>query len=307
MFNSKSQLINVSQIEMIHRPVMPAEVIEWLAPVAGGVYVDGNLGMGGHTALILAASSPDGRVIGFDWDEAALAMARERLAPFGNRLCCVRRNFAELKKVLSELEIPMVDGLLLDLGLSSYQLEHSGRGFSFKSDEPLDMRMDGRQPESAADLVNRASQEELADIFYYFGEERQARRIAATIVAARKTETISTAGRLAEIVSGAVPKRFHPKKIHPATKVFQGLRIAVNQELDNLAQVLHDAPDVLKPGGRFAAISFHSLEDRLVKRAFRENPSLRPLVSRPLTPGAEELAANPRARSARLRVAEKVS
>lgn len=292
---------------MMHRPVLPAEVVECVAPVPGGVYVDGNLGMGGHTALLLEASSPDGRVIGFEWDEGALAMARERLARFGNRVCFVRRNFAEVKKVLSELEITMVDGLLLDLGLSSYQLEHGGRGFSFNSDEPLDMRMDARQPESAADLVNRASQDELADIFYYFGEERQARRIAATIVAARKTEVIATAARLAEIVVKAVPKRFHPKKIHAATKVFQGLRIAVNRELDNLAQVLLDAPEILKPGGRFVAIAFHSLEDRLVKRAFRENSSLRPLFARPLTPGAEELRQNPRSRSARLRAAEKVS
>lgn len=205
-----------------------------------------------------------------------------------------------------ELGIDRIDGLLLDLGLSSLQLDGSGRGFSFKGSEPLDMRMDERVKGTAADLLNSASQEDLADIFYYYGEERQARPIAARIVEARKKTPFTTTDQLVAVVEQAVPRRFHPQKIHVATKVFQALRIAVNRELENLDQVLADGAALLAPGARFCVISFHSLEDRMVKRAFRENPRLKVLTAKPVVPGNEECKANPRARSAKLRIAEAV-
>ena len=289
---------------LIHQPVLLAETISRLEPESGGIYVDANLGMGGHTRAILEKSGPDGRVIGFDWDGAAMAEARRNLAGFGDRVTFVRRNFAELAAVLQELDIAGINGLLLDLGLSSLQLDLSGRGFSFQRDEFLDMRMDDRTLETAADLLARCSEEELADIFFYYGEERQARRIAARIIDRRQQEKITTTAQLAELVARAVPRRFHPPKKHVATRVFQALRIAVNKELENLEKILTAAGQVLLPGARFCVISFHSLEDRLVKRAFRDNRRLRVLTKKPITPGPEELAANPRARSARLRVAE---
>jgi len=287
-----------------HQPVLLAEVLQWLAPRDGGIYVDGNLGLGGHSAKILEASAPSGQLVAFDWDAAAMDIARERLAEFGDRVHFVRQNFAAVKDELAGLGIGKVDGLLLDLGLSSLQLDESGRGFTFKGSEPLDMRMDDRGAKTAADLLNTASQDELADIFYYYGEERQARPIAARIVEARRSEPFVTTEQLVKVVEWAVPKRFHPKKIHVATKVFQALRIAVNRELENLAQILADGAGLLAPGGRFCVISFHSLEDRLVKQAFNDNPVLRVLTRKPIVAGAEELAVNSRARSAKLRVAE---
>jgi 16S rRNA (cytosine1402-N4)-methyltransferase len=196
-----------------------------------------------------------------------------------------------------------VDGMLLDLGLSSLQLDSSGRGFSFQGAEPLDMRMDVRSRETAADLLNRASEEDLADILYYYGEERQARRIVSRLVAARKKEPFVTTDQLVKGVEEAVPRRFWPKKIHVATKTFQALRIAMNHELDNLETVLACAADIVKPGGRICVISFHSLEDRLVKRAFRDNQLLDVITSKPVQAGNKELQINPRARSARMRVA----
>ncbi len=288
----------------MHQPVLVAEVLAYLAPIDGGIYVDGNLGLGGHSTRILEQCKPSGKVIGFDWDASALALAKERLAPFGERLIAVHRNFALLKETLLELGIKAVDGILLDLGLSSYQLEAGGRGFSFQGSEPLDMRMDQRGAKSAADWVNTATQEELADIFFYYGEERQARRIARFLVEERRREKIVTTDQLVRIVEGAVPRRFRPKKIHVATKVFQALRIAVNGELENLQQILQDGPELIRPGGRFCIVSFHSLEDRLVKRSFLGNPRLHVLTRRPTIPGAEEIEHNPRSRSAKLRVAE---
>ena len=276
----------------------------YLAPADGGVYVDGNLGMGGHTEGILQKCGPTGRVVGFDWDTAALALAQERLTPFGDRVQFVHQNFASVRESLMELDIHSIDGLLLDLGLSSLQLDKSGRGFSFKGSEPLDMRMDERIRLTADELVNKASKDDLADIFYYYGEERQARRIAGRIVEERKKKVITTTDQLVDIVYHAVPRRFHPKKIHVATKVFQGLRIAVNRELENLKKVLEDGVTLLNPGARFCVISFHSLEDRMVKQAFRENPNLKVLTTKPVIPGAEECQRNPRARSAKLRVAQ---
>jgi len=291
---------------MIHQPVLLEEVISYLLPASGGVYVDTNLGLGGHTERILQQSAPDGRVIAFDWDQEAMALARKRLAPFEGRVDFVGRNFATLPQYLSEVGLAEVDGILCDLGLSSFQLDGSDRGFSFKGSQPLDMRMDTRRDRTARDLVNTASEEELADIFYYFGEERQARRIAAAIVETRKKEAIDTTGQLVAVVEQSVPRKFHPPKIHVATKVFQALRIAVNQEFENLITLLRVAPEMLKNDAKFCVISFHSLEDRLVKRAFADSPCLEILTKRPVVASGEELMNNPRARSAKLRVAKKV-
>lgn len=293
-------------MDAIHQPVLLDEVLASLAPVDGGIYVDGNLGLGGHAERILEASAPGGRVIGFDWDAEAVAQAAARLARFGDRIQCVHRNFTALEETLMEHGVRQIDGLLLDLGLSSLQLDRSGRGFSFKGEEPLDMRMDKRRELTAADLVNHKGQQELADIFYYYGEERQARPIAEAVVEARKRQPLYTTAQLVEVVERAVPRRFHPKKIHVATKVFQALRIAVNQELENLQTVLAQGPKLLAIGGRFCVISFHSLEDRLVKRAFQENPLLRVVTAKPIVPGEAECHRNPRARSAKLRVAERL-
>ncbi|KAB2888231.1 MAG: 16S rRNA (cytosine(1402)-N(4))-methyltransferase RsmH [Desulfobulbaceae bacterium] len=290
-------------IEDIHRSVLLHEVLEYLSPVPGGVYVDGTLGMGGHSEAILSRCAPDGRVIAFEWDEAAIAISRNRLKRFGERLTVVRRNFAEIVSGVRELGIETVDGVLIDIGLSSLQLDRGGRGFSFQRDEPLDMRMDIRQDTTAASLLASCSEEQLADIFFYFGEEFQARPIAATIVKAREKQPVLTSKQLAALVATAVPRRFHPKKIHVATKVFQALRIAVNTELENLARILDEAVVLLRPGARFCVISFHSLEDRIVKRKFRENIHLEVLTPRPVTPLAGEIEANPRSRSARMRVA----
>jgi len=290
---------------VIHQPVLLAEVVDFLAPRDGGIYVDGNLGMGGHSREILIRSAPSGRVIGFDWDEAALEMARGNLAEFGNRVQFVHDNFAALPERLAGLGIREIDGLLLDLGLSSYQLDNSERGFSFQGSQPLDMRMDKRRQITAAKLLNSASSEELADIFYLYGEERQARRIAAFVVEYRRKQPFVTTDQLVEVVERAVPRKFRPKKIHVATKVFQALRIAVNGELDNLVKVLEQAPQILKNNAKFCVISFHSLEDRLVKRAFQTNPSLSIVTRRPIVAGVDELRDNPRARSAKLRMAKR--
>ncbi len=293
------------QAEQIHTSVLLAECLHYLAPQPGKLYVDGTLGLGGHTEAILSASAPDGRVIAFEWDENALQHALLRLDCCKDRLTIVRRNFAEIAAGLDALGIQEIDGLLIDIGLSSLQLDMGGRGFSFQSDEPLDMRMDNRGTTTAGSIVANCSEEELADIFYYYGEERQARPIAAAIVACRKQEEIWTTKQLVTVVAHAVPKRFHPKKIHVATKVFQALRIAVNTELENLATILDDGVRYLRPGANFCVISFHSLEDRIVKRKFRSNDQLEVLTGKPVMSSPEEIAVNPRSRSARLRVARK--
>lgn len=276
-----------------------------LAPRPGCIYVDGTLGLGGHTSAILSLSAPDGKVIAFEWDENALRRAEERLRESRERVTVVRRNFAEIAEGLAEVGVAEIDGLLIDIGLSSLQLDMGERGFSFQRDEFLDMRMDSRRDVTAESLLAKCTEQELADIFFYYGEERQARPIAAAIVRAREKERISTTGKLVSIVAHAVPKRFHPKKIHVATKVFQGLRIAVNTELENLARILDDGGQFLKPGAAFCVISFHSLEDRLVKRKFKNNKMLDVVTAKPLIPSPEEVAANPRSRSARLRVARR--
>ncbi len=291
---------------MNHLPVLLAETIELLNPRSGGIYVDGNLGMGGHSREILKRSAPSGRVIGFDLDAAALDMARKNLAEFGDRIDFVHDNFATLPERLEERGIKEVDGLLLDLGLSSFQLDSSERGFSFQGSEPLDMRMDKRQKITAARLLNTVSHDDLADIFYHYGEERQARRIASFVVEYRRTKDFINTDQLVEVVEKAIPRRFHPKKIHVATKVFQALRIAVNRELDNLQQILEQGSQMLKNDAKFCVISFHSLEDRLVKRSFQNDPSLSVVTKKPVMAGEDELLINPRARSAKLRTAKKI-
>ena len=289
-----------------HVPVLRDEVLDWLQPRDGGLYVDGTLGLGGHTQAVLERSAPSGRVIGFEWDAEALARAQERLVPYRERLRIVHASYADLAGALEKLNVGPVDGLLVDLGVSSLQLDDRDRGFSFRADAPLDMRMDRRRPVTAAGLVARLSEEQLADLFYHYGEERQARRIARFLVEAREAEPVTTTGRLAEIVAAAVPRKFHPPRIHVATRVFQALRIAVNTELDNLARLLVTAPAVLASGARIAIIAFHSLEDRMVKQAFAGNPAYRVLTRRPIEPQPAETQDNPRARSAKLRVAERV-
>ncbi|MDR3629867.1 MAG: 16S rRNA (cytosine(1402)-N(4))-methyltransferase RsmH [Desulfocapsaceae bacterium] len=291
--------------EQIHRSVLLQETMDFLSLRPGGVYVDGTMGLGGHTQAILERTAPDGRVIAFEWDEQAIALSRLRLQEYTGRLVIVRRNFAEIAAGLDVLNVSKVDGILIDIGLSSLQLESGDRGFSFQRDEPLDMRMDTRRAVSAASIIATSTEAELADIFFYYGEEQQARPIAAQIVKARKEEEIRTSAQLAAIVVRAVPRRFHPKKIHMATKVFQALRIAVNAELENLSTILDDAVPLLKPGARFCVISFHSLEDRIVKIKFNKNKSLKVVTAKPVMPAAEEVGGNPRSRSARLRVAEK--
>ena len=287
----------------IHIPVLLEEALQLLAPVDGGIYVDGTLGLGGHTEKILQSCSPSGRVIGFEWDANALELATKRLTPFGQRFSAQHRSYSEMMVGLTEMGIQRVDGVLLDLGVSSLQFDNKTRGFSFQADGPLDMRMDRRRHSTAEKIINNFSKDDLADIFYYFGEERQARRIATHIVEERKKEHISTTSHLAHIVSSAIPKKFHPRRIHVATKVFQALRIAVNEELDNLTKILDFITNILKPGGRVCIITFHSLEDRLVKWKFRDNPLLDILTKKPVTPGDEEIKLNPRARSAKLRAA----
>jgi len=289
----------------LHHSVLLNEVVYWMSPRDGAVYVDCNLGAGGHTAAILDASSPAGRVIGIDCDKDAVESSRQNLKSYGERLEIFHTNFSRIDEVVVTAGLDSVDGILLDLGLSSLQLEKSGRGFSFQRSEPLDMRMDVRKPVTAADLLNNCTQEELADMFYRYGQERQARRIAAHITSFRQKEEISTTEQLVAIVGKAVPRRFHPKNIHVATRVFQALRIAVNEELDNLEKVLECGSRLLKPGARFCVVSFHSLEDRLVKNIFTSQPDLQILTRKPVKSGIEETSSNPGARSARLRVAAK--
>jgi 16S rRNA (cytosine1402-N4)-methyltransferase len=291
---------------MDHTPVLINEVVEGLCLKAGGVYVDGTVGMGGHAEAILERSGDTGLVIGFDLDAGALSIASKRLARFGEKVHLVHGNFTLLPDILVGMGVEKVDGIVLDLGLSSYQLEKSGRGFSFMRDEPLDMRLDDSGHVTAADMVNGLRADELEMLIRNYGEERWARRIARAIVERRRLTPVATSADLARIVAGAIPGRFHGAKIHPATKTFQALRIAVNRELESLKEALDLLPSCLKAGGRFCVISFHSLEDRMVKDAFRGDSRLRRVTKKPVIAGPLEMAANPRARSAKLRVAERV-
>ena len=307
-----------------HRSVLLAETLDLLAPQRGGLFVDGTLGLGGHTEAILT-SSPNARVIGFDRDRAALALAVERLAPFGERFTPVHANFSDLPRVADELQLPPLAGALVDLGVSSLQLDDAERGFSFRFDAPLDMRLDGGGTEkTAAELLARLPEVEIARVIFEFGEERRSRPIARRIVARRENgRPVQTTKELADLVTGVIrPTR--RDVIHPATRTFQALRIAVNSELASLEKIIPAALERLAPDGRFVAISFHSLEDRIVKRALRryagqcECPPRQPvclcganklveiLTRRPVTPDAVESAANPRSRSAKLRACRRL-
>jgi 16S rRNA (cytosine1402-N4)-methyltransferase len=289
--------------DALHVPVLLREVVEALRPERGGVFVDCTLGLGGHTRALLEAGAT--RVIGIDRDRSALAAAAARLGALADRLEPVHADYRTLPAVLDQRGVERVHGVLADLGLSSMQLDAEGRGFSFRRDEPLDMRMDQSGGPTAADLVNRADEVELADAIFAFGEERYSRRIARALVAARP---ITTTGQLAAVVRRAVPARGW-QRIDPATRTFQALRIWVNGELDGLDRFVQDAADRLEPGGRLAVITFHSLEDRIVKHAMRglaaDAPgAFRVLTKKPIVPADDEVAANPRARSAKLRVGE---
>jgi 16S rRNA (cytosine1402-N4)-methyltransferase len=291
-----------------HVPVLTAEVIEQLQPGRGGVFVDCTVGLGGHSSALLAAGA--GRIIGLDRDIDALDRARAMLAPWLERVELVHADYRSLDSVLDRFGVPLVDGTLADLGVSSMQLDAPGRGFSFQRDEPLDMRMDRSGGETAADLVARSSEIELANAIFQFGEERYSRRIARALVDARRQAPIDTTGRLAAIVRRAIPRR-GLMRIDPATRTFQALRIWVNRELDGLERFLQAAVHRLRSGARLVVITFHSLEDRIVKHAFRalaqqEVAALKVLTKRPIVPTEEEVQRNPRARSAKLRAAERV-
>jgi 16S rRNA (cytosine1402-N4)-methyltransferase len=307
-----------------HLSVMADEVIRFLAPKPGGIYVDGTIGGAGHAARILEASSPDGMLIGFDRDAEALRAAEARLCPFAGRVRLVQGNFTGVEEALTGSGIERIDGILLDLGVSSHQLDSGERGFSFQKEAPLDMRMDRDSGATAAELVNTLPEMELARIIRDFGEERWARRIATFIVNARMEAPIETTLRLVDIIKGAIPRGAWEERLHPATRTFQALRIAVNDELASLEKGLDLGIKMLNRGGRSVVISFHSLEDRIVKQSFRRlaggctcpkglpycvcgnTPLLRVLTGKPVMAGEAEVEANPRARSARLRAAERL-
>ena len=303
---------------------MAGEVLELLGPRSGGTYLDGTLGGGGHARLILQASAPDGVLVGLDRDTEALAAARHKLAEFGSRVVLRQGNFSEMNTHLDAEQIDLLDGILLDLGVSSYQLDSAARGFSFREDGPLDMRMNPAEGLSAADVIATADAVELKRIFREYGEERWAGKIARAIVNDRAAEPIVTTLQLAELVSRVVPRGKGPQRIHPATRVFQALRIHVNGELESLREGLDAAWQRLKVGGRLAVISFHSLEDRIVKQTFRslatgctcpprlavcvcgQQPRVRILTRKGVRAGDEEVNHNPRSRSAVLRAIERL-
>ena len=301
---------------------MSEEVLCWLQPVAGGIYLDGTLGGAGHSRLILEAAA-DSRLIGLDRDPAALQEAAEILAAYGDRVSLHHATFDQAAQVLQQLGIDGLDGMLLDLGVSSHQLDTPERGFSFRYDAPLDMRMNPTTGVTAADVINQVDEAELVRIFFEYGEERYSRRIVRKIVAQRKESALTTTGELAELVRQAVPGGYRPSKIHPATRVFQALRIHVNDELGQLERGVEAGISLLKSGGRLIVISFHSLEDRIVKHLFREKakgcicpprlpvcqcnhtPTVKLLTRRGIKAGSTEVDQNVRSRSAILRAVER--
>ena len=295
--------------ELSHISVMPKEVLELLRLPQGGVAVDGTIGLGGHAFLMAQALGPHGHLIGIDRDNASLGLAQKKLASLRLKIDLLKGSFSSLDKFLAGLKVSVVDGILLDLGISSFQLDDADRGFAFKSDGPLDMRMDqGSQGISAVDLVNTFKEAQLEKIISTFGEERFARRIAEAIVMHRARAKIATTKSLADIILRALPKGYTRGRIHPATRTFQAIRIAVNGELDALAQGLEVCFRALKKGGRLCVITFHSLEDRLVKNKFKSLGLQQEgviLTKRPLVASDEECAANPRSRSAKLRAIER--
>jgi 16S rRNA (cytosine1402-N4)-methyltransferase len=302
-----------------HEPVLYKEIIHALQPQKGGRYVDGTLGAGGHARGILEASAPDGQLLGLDVDPQALAIARETLAPYEHRIHLVQASYTTLSEQLKKLQWDSVDGIVLDLGASSMQFDTPERGFSFQNDAPLDMRFGPHATQTAADIVNSYSERELADLIYEYGEDRDSRKIARAIVNKRP---LHTTRELVAAIEAVSPRR--GDRVHPATKTFQALRIAVNEELSSIESVLPQAVAGLRSGGRLAVISFHSLEDRIVKEFFRSqskdliNPPyeriyeverkaiIKEVNRKPITPSDEEIKDNPRARSAKLRIAEKM-
>jgi 16S rRNA (cytosine1402-N4)-methyltransferase len=316
----------MTEVEPGHLPVMVEEVMTALSPLPGSTHVDATVGGGGHAARILEAASPDGRLLGLDADPAAIARTGRRLGRFGERVTLRQANFEDLGAVAAEAGFPEADGLLMDLGLSSDQLADSARGFSFRAEGDLDMRFDTSRGTPAGDVLATWDERDLAGLFRRFGEEPHARRIAHAVVEERRRAPIRDAAQLAAIVERAVPARPGPRRrVHPATRVFQALRIHVNRELDVLAVALESALEILRPGGRLCVISYHSLEDRIVKRFLaRERrgcvcppelpvcvcgrqPRLAPVGRQPQVPGDEEVSINPRARSARLRAARRLA
>jgi len=290
----------------MHAPVLVGEVLEQLQPSRGGLFVDGTVGLGGHARAILEAGAS--RLIGIDRDRAALALAAAALAGFDDRVELVHGDYRDLQQVIAARGISAVDGVLVDLGVSSMQLDEAGRGFSFRRDEPLDMRMDRSSGETAAEAIAGADERTLADVIYQFGEERYSRRIARNIVAVRATAPIETTAQLADVVRRSVPRRGY-ERIDPATRTFQAIRIWVNRELEGLDTFIEHSTGLLNPAGRMAVISFHSLEDRIVKHTFRglqqRGTGLTVRTKRPIVAGDDEIERNPRARSAKLRAIER--
>ena len=309
---------------MKHVSVLLEECIKYLNIKPDGIYVDGTLGMGGHSEAILEKLTAGGTLISIDRDDRALEFAGKRLARFGGQSVRVKGNFGDVSRILTDLGIPRVDGMMFDLGVSSPQLDNPERGFSYMHDAPLDMRMDERAPLTAKDILNTWSEAELRSILWRYGEERYSGRIAAAIVARREEKPLETTGELVDIIRGAMPAAALREKQHPAKRSFQAVRIAVNDELGSLERMLETAVDRLETGGRLLVISFHSLEDRMVKEAIRSREAgctcpkefpictcgfeqtLKSVTRKPVSPTREEMEVNPRARSARLRIAEKV-
>ena len=311
-------------MEFVHKSVMLDETIEALHIRPDGIYVDGTLGGAGHSREIAARLGDKGRLIGIDQDGDAIAVAGKRLEPFGDRVTIVRSNYADMRNILDSLSIEKVSGILLDLGVSSYQLDNSERGFTYREDVPLDMRMDMRQPRTARDIVNDYSEKELFHIIRDYGEDRFAKNIARHIVAARQNAPIETTGQLCDIIRAAIPAKVRATGGHPAKKTFQAIRIELNHELDVLKDHLEKMIDSLEDGGRLCVITFHSLEDRIVKNIFRtsENPCICPpdfpictcgrvskgkvITRKPIVPTEKELEENSRSKSAKLRVFERI-
>ena len=290
-------------MEIIHIPVMLNESLEYLNIKPGDAVVDCTIGEGGHSVEILKRIGKNGLLIGIDKDEEALKRAKERLSFIGDNFILIHESFANISDILKSLNIKQVNGIIADLGVSSLQLYEAERGFSFMKDGPLDMRMNQSADVTASVLVNSLPEDKLADIIYYYGEEHLARRIAKAIVEYRRKKKIETTSELARIVGSVYRKR---GRINPATKTFQALRIAVNNELKDLEKFLKEVPLSLNKGGRIVVLSYHSLEDRIIKRAFTNDPALKRINKKVIVPAREEVIANPRARSAKMRVAEKL-
>jgi len=306
-----------------HQPVMVDEVISYLITIPEGIYVDGTVGTGGHSLEICKRIAPKGELICLDIDRSSIRLAKERLSPFGERVKIIKESYVALDKVLKRIGIDKVNGILLDLGVSSYQLESSGRGFSFIKDEPLDMRMDEDRGATASELINNISIKKLQELLWVYAQERWAKLIARAIVEERRKGPIASSRQLAILIETTIPARYRPRKRHPATKTFQALRIAVNRELQNIADFLEECPSLLVKGGRAVVISYHSLEDRLVKQAFHQRgkdnisprklpvfpdtspPLMKALRKKGLRPSQAEINVNPRARSAIMRAAER--